>query len=59
MGEGIARNMYSGAGIMDEMELMFHLIHDNQPAAILFDNNRSCKYSYVLLMMGVGIARNM
>jgi hypothetical protein len=31
----------------------------NQPAAVLVDNRRSCKYSYVLLMMGEGIARNM
>jgi hypothetical protein len=37
------------AGIMDGMEMKVYL----------FDNNRSCKYSYVFLMMGEGIARNM
>jgi hypothetical protein len=28
-------------------------------AAILFDNTRSCKCSYILLMMGEGITRNL
>jgi hypothetical protein len=42
------------AGTMDEMELTKY-----QLAAILFDNSRSCNYSYVLLMMGEGIVRNM
>jgi hypothetical protein len=37
----------------------FHLIHDNQPAAITVDNIRSCKYSQVLLKMSEDIARNM
>ena len=46
------------AGVMDEMELQFRLIHD-QPAAILVDNIRTCEYSQVLLMMGEDIARNM
>ena len=30
-----------------------------QPAAVLVDNTCSCMYSYVLLMMGGGTARNM
>jgi hypothetical protein len=30
-----------------------------QSAAILVDNTQSCKYSYVLLMMGTGITQNM
>ena len=33
--------------------------HGYQLAAVSVDNNRSCKYSQVLLMMGEGIARNM
>jgi hypothetical protein len=44
------------ADIMDEMERSS--ISSMMPA-ILVDNTRSCKYSYVLLMMGEGIARNM
>jgi hypothetical protein len=43
------------AGIMDEMER--RSISSMIPA-ILVDNNRSCKYSYVFLMMGEGIPRN-
>jgi len=42
------------AGIMDEMELQFHLVH----AATLMDYTRSCKYSQMLLMKGENIARN-
>jgi hypothetical protein len=44
---------------MDEMELMFHLIHDTGPPAISVDNIRSCKCSQVFLTMGEDIARNM
>jgi hypothetical protein len=44
------------AGIMDEMEL--RSISSMIPA-ILVDNTRSCKYSYIILMMGEGNAQNM
>jgi hypothetical protein len=48
------------AGVMNEMELQFHLIHDtHQPAAISVNKIICCKYSQVLLMMGEGIAWNM
>jgi hypothetical protein len=36
------------AGIMDEIHPCY------QPEAILVDNTWSCKYSYVILMMGEG-----
>jgi hypothetical protein len=45
---------------MDEIEL--HAVPSHpwyQPAEILVNNTRSCKYSYMLLMMGEEIARNM
>ena len=51
------------AGVMDDMERVpwheFHLVHDEQPAAISVNNIRSCKYSQVLLMIDENIARNM
>jgi hypothetical protein len=44
---------------MDEMEFQFHLIHDTSQQQYWLKITRSCKYSYVLLMMGKGIAQNM
>jgi hypothetical protein len=47
----LSTNIAAG-GIIDEMELSPSMI---PAAAVLVDSTRSCKYSYMLLMMGEGI----
>jgi len=48
------------AGVMDELELAVLTHPRHQPAATWVNtNNKYCKYSQVLLMMGENIARNM
>jgi hypothetical protein len=46
------------AGVMDELELHFQLIHDTSRQRHWVNINRRCKYSQVLLMMGENIVRN-
>jgi len=48
----------TGAAIVDEMELAFHLIHDSSRQQNWFYNTWRCMYNFVLLMMGGGTAWN-